>query len=98
MRPGCRLRRIPPGRHTGDCGPATRDSVLQKSYVEPQELYRMVSDWKRRTIENSLYGVDINPEAVEICRLRLWLSMVLDMDEPPDPLPTGRSQTWTSRL
>ena len=49
------------------------------------ELYQMVSDWKRRIIENSLYGVDINPEAVEICRLRLWLSMVLDMDEPPEP-------------
>ena len=29
--------------------------------------------------------MDNNPEAVEICRLRLWLSMVLDMDEPPDP-------------
>ena len=29
--------------------------------------------------------MDINPEAVEICRLRLWLSMVLDMDEPPAP-------------
>ena len=57
----------------------------QRSYVEPHELYRMVSEWKRRIIENSLYGVDINPEAVEICRLRLWLSMVLDMDEPPDP-------------
>ena len=55
----------------------------QHSYVEPAELYRMVSDWKRRIIELSLYGVDINPEAVEICRLRLWLSMVLDMDEPP---------------
>ena len=57
----------------------------QKSYIEPRELYEMVSAWKRRTIENSLYGVDINPEAVEICRLRLWLSMVLDMDEAPDP-------------
>ena len=44
-----------------------------------------MSEWKRRIIENSLYGVDINPEAVEICRLCLWLSMVLDMDEPPDP-------------
>ena len=55
----------------------------QRSYVEPDQLYRMVSDWKQRIIENSLYGVDINPEAVEICRLRLWLSMVLDMDEPP---------------
>ena len=66
---------------------ALRRGILfsQKSYVEPHELYRKVSDWKRRTIENSLYGVDINPEAVEICRLRLWLSMVLDMDEPPEP-------------
>ena len=66
---------------------ALRRGILfsQRSYVEPEELYRMVSDWKRRIIENSLYGVDINPEAVEICRLRLWLSMVLDMDEPPVP-------------
>ena len=66
---------------------ALRRGILfsQQRYVEPDALYRMVSEWKRRTIENSLYGVDINPEAVEICRLRLWLSMVLDMDEPPEP-------------
>ena len=66
---------------------ALRRGILfsQRSYVEPEEFYRTVSDWKRRTIESSLYGVDNNPEAVEICRLRLWLSMVLDMDEPPDP-------------
>ena len=66
---------------------ALRRGILfsQRSYVEPHELYQMVSEWKRRIIENSLYGVDINPEAVEICRLRLWLSMVLDMDEPPNP-------------
>ena len=66
---------------------ALRRGILfsQRSYVEPHEFYQTVSEWKRRTIENSLYGVDINPEAVEICRLRLWLSMVLDMDEPPDP-------------
>ena len=65
---------------------ALRRGILfsQRSYVEPEELYRTVSDWKRRIIENSLYGVDVNPEAVEICRLRLWLSMVLDMDEPPE--------------
>ena len=65
---------------------ALRRGILfsQRSYVEPNHFYQMVSDWKRRIIENSLYGVDINPEAVEICRLRLWLSMVLDMDEPPE--------------
>ena len=55
----------------------------QREYVEPDELYDTVSDWKRRIIESSLYGVDINPEAVEICRLRLWLSLVLDLDKPP---------------
>ena len=66
---------------------ALRRGILfsQRRHIEPEELYREVSEWKRRIIENSLYGVDINPEAVEICRLRLWLSMVLDMDEPPDP-------------
>ena len=65
---------------------ALRRGILfsQQSYIEPDELYRAVSEWKRRIIERSLYGVDINPEAVEICRLRLWLSMVLDMDDPPE--------------
>ena len=65
---------------------ALRRGILfsQRTYVEPHEFYQTVSDWKRRIIENSLYGVDINLEAVEICRLRLWLSMVLDMDEPPE--------------
>ncbi len=33
---------------------------------------------KRRCIEHSLYGVDIDPGAVEIARLRLWLSLMVD--------------------
>ena len=53
--------------------------------IEPDELYDMISGWKRRIITNNLHGVDINAEAVEICRLRLWLSMVLDIAEPPHP-------------
>ena len=72
-----------PSKKSWPCGAGF--SSPNGSYVEPDELYGMVSDWKRRIIENCLYGVDINPEAVEICRLRLWLSMVLDMVEPPDP-------------
>jgi adenine-specific DNA-methyltransferase len=39
-----------------------------------------VADWKRRHTTNCLYGVDINPMAVEICQLRLWLSMIVDLD------------------
>ncbi len=50
-----------------------------------------VSFWKRQVAENNLYGVDINPMAVEICRLRLWLSVVVDLDVTAfsqiEPLP-----------
>jgi N-6 DNA Methylase len=35
-----------------------------------------VGYWKRRVIENSIYGVDINPMAVDIARLALWLHTV----------------------
>ena len=47
---------------------------------------QMVAEWKQETITRSLYGVDINPEAVEIAQLRLWLSLVIDADRP-EPLP-----------
>lgn len=40
------------------------------------EFYR----WKSEIIKHSLFGVDINPEAVGICHLRLWLAMVVDQD------------------
>lgn len=55
-------------------------------HANEQEL---VARWKRHAIQWSLYGVDINPEAVEICQLRLWLSLVLDSVDPTtvDPLP-----------
>ncbi|MCX7870161.1 MAG: BREX-1 system adenine-specific DNA-methyltransferase PglX [bacterium] len=38
-------------------------------------------DLKRHCIENSLYGVDIDAGAVEICKLRFWLSMIVDEDD-----------------
>lgn len=37
-----------------------------------------VYDWKRHAVTRSLHGVDVNPTAVEICRLRLWLSLVIE--------------------
>ncbi len=44
---------------------------------------------KRHAIHHCLYGVDFDPGAVEIAKLRLWLSMVVDEDELADiqPLP-----------
>jgi hypothetical protein len=50
---------------------------------------KTVYDFKRECIENSLYGVDIDSGAVEIAKLRLWLSLVVDEDDPQNikPLP-----------
>ncbi|USZ78475.1 type II restriction endonuclease subunit M (plasmid) [Halorussus vallis] len=45
---------------------------------------------KRSIILHNLYGVDIGDGAVEICKLRLWLSMVADIEDEPnevEPLP-----------
>ncbi len=39
---------------------------------------RTVYNFKRQCIEKSLYGVDIDSGAVEIAKLRLWLSLVVD--------------------
>ena len=40
-----------------------------------------VYEFKRHCIQNSLYGVDIDPGAIEIAKLRLWLSLVVDEDD-----------------
>lgn len=41
---------------------------------------------KKEIIQNNLYGVDIDAGAVDIARLRFWLSIVVDETEPT-PLP-----------
>ena len=44
------------------------------------------ADIKKHIIEKSIYGVDIDAGAVDIARLRFWLSLVVDELEP-QPLP-----------
>jgi|26BtaG_2_1085354.scaffolds.fasta_scaffold00496_7 hypothetical protein len=41
---------------------------------------------KEHIIQNSIYGVDIEQGAVDIARLRFWLSLIVDEDIPK-PLP-----------
>ena len=45
--------------------------------------------FKRQAIQNTLYGVDIDPGAVEIAKLRLWLSLIVDEEDISEikPLP-----------
>lgn len=43
---------------------------------------------KLKIIQNNLYGVDIDPIAVNLARLRLWLSVAVDYEgDSPPPLP-----------
>lgn len=44
------------------------------------------SELKKSIIQNNIYGVDIEKGAVDIARLRFWLSIVVD-EETPSPLP-----------
>lgn len=50
---------------------------------------RTLYGFKRQAIQNCLYGVDIDPGAVEIAKLRLWLSLIVDEEERRmiQPLP-----------
>lgn len=50
------------------------------------EIWDM-DDWqpetvKKNIIQNSIYGVDIEKGAVDIARLRFWLSLIVDEPEP----------------
>ena len=43
---------------------------------------------KREIIKSNLYGIDIETEAIEIAKLRLWLSLVVDEElNKVEPLP-----------
>ena len=43
---------------------------------ERQRIQEALFNEKRRIIENCLFGVDINPNSVNICRLRLWIELL----------------------
>ena len=43
---------------------------------ECQRYQEALFNEKRRIIENCLFGVDLNPNSVNICRLRLWIELL----------------------
>lgn len=53
--------------------------VLSGEHIHRAEI-------KKSIIQNNIYGVDIEKGAVDIARLRFWLSIVVDEDTP-SPLP-----------
>jgi len=66
----------------------TIDRLLEPDLVERDD-YRYAL--KRSIIENNIYGVDIQRRAVNLANLRLWLSLIVDLnvksvkDVPPLP-------------
>lgn len=44
--------------------------------AESQEIQETLFYEKKALIENCLFGVDINPKSVHICRLRLWIELL----------------------
>ena len=49
--------------------------------AEAMKQSRTMYNFKRHAIQNCLYGVDIDPGAVEIAKLRLWLSLIVDEED-----------------
>ena len=47
-------------------------------YLEKEETTYTL---KRHCIQESIYGVDIDPGAIDIAKLRLWLSLVVDEED-----------------
>ena len=56
--------------------------ILEGKEFSPANIVKV----KKEIIQNNIYGVDIEAGAVDIARLRFWLSIVVDEDKPI-PLP-----------
>ena len=47
-----------------------------KPHDNNQTIQKSLFNLKKSIIENNLFGVDINPNSVEICKLRLWIELL----------------------
>lgn len=62
--------------------------LLQEIFtVKEMIAHELHWDWKpdevkEHIIQNSIYGVDIEKGAVDIARLRFWLSLIVDIEKP----------------
>ena len=75
------------------CDPAIGSGAFPMGMLKEIFLCRSVledvsdaAQIKREIIQNNIYGVDIEKGAVEIARLRFWLSLIVD-EKTPETLP-----------
>jgi type I restriction-modification system DNA methylase subunit len=82
------------------CDPAIGSGAFPMGLLQEIFHAKLAMDWtlldkkgevKRAIIQNSIYGVDKDKGAVDIARLRFWLSLIVDEEvkkgEKPQPLP-----------
>jgi len=62
-----------------------RELFFCRSAIEPN-IVENAANIKRHIIQNNIYGVDIERGAVDIARLRFWLSFIVD-EKSPEALP-----------
>ena len=62
-----------------------RELFFCRSAIEPN-IVESAANIKRHIIQNNIYGVDIERGAVDIARLRFWLSLIVD-EKSPEALP-----------
>ena len=59
-----------------------RQLYLCQCAIHPELEEKNAADVKRHIIQNNIYGVDIEKGAVDIARLRFWLSLIVDEETP----------------
>ena len=66
----------------------TRQTLLAVGFIKKDRKHT-IYEYKRQIIRDSIYGIDIEESAVEIAKLRLWLSLIVDEDNVTNikPLP-----------
>ena len=69
-------------------------TTAANGYVDPVrgEDSTWLHDTKADIVQNCLFGVDIQQQAIEICRLRLWLSLLVDYELGVNPFEAERSK------
>ena len=82
-----------------------KEIVSLRKYLQENILLEdNVSEYqiKKETLENCIYWVDLDPWAVEIAKLRFWLSLVIEEDsgDKIDPLPNldYKIMQWNSLI
>jgi hypothetical protein len=79
----CSIRVVDPAVGSGAFPVGMMNEIVKaRSILTPffagEDTDRSVYELKRQAIEHSLYGVDIDSSAVDITKLRFWLSLIVD--------------------